>query len=167
MLTTRQLTACFAGLVAGILGLTNLAGFALYLGTALATGLTVAAAKCGGNLARFSVQAHAASGPLGAAHVSAWRAWTELMGLGQENLLGFLLFWIGGYALVHGESGRSDGGAARRGAQLTRSVRLSCAGCTRWERGRRARRPGERRKETTMYHYLRAARAASALCDGP
>lgn len=31
-----------------------------------------------------------------------------LMGLGQENLLGFLLFWIGGYALIHGESSVSE-----------------------------------------------------------
>ncbi len=28
-----------------------------------------------------------------------------LTGLGQENLLGFLLFWIGSYALIHGEWG--------------------------------------------------------------
>jgi hypothetical protein len=31
-----------------------------------------------------------------------------LSGLGQEGLLGFLLFWIGGYALIHGTSRRVD-----------------------------------------------------------
>ena len=31
-----------------------------------------------------------------------WKGWWSLLGIGQENLLGFLLFWIGGYALIHG-----------------------------------------------------------------
>ena len=35
----------------------------------------------------------------------AWRAWWALTGMGQENLLGFLLFWIGSYALIHGWCG--------------------------------------------------------------
>lgn len=106
-IANHQLTACFAGLVAGVLGLTNLAGFGLYLLTAIVTGLTIAAVKMHGNVGRYAVQAHASSGPLGAANVSAWRGWVETMGLGQENLLGFLLFWIGGYALVHGELSQS------------------------------------------------------------
>ena len=44
-------------------------------------------------------------GPMGAegGSVKIWKGWWALMGLGQENLLGFLLFWIGGYALIHGE----------------------------------------------------------------
>lgn len=111
-LTTSQLTACFSGAIAGILGLTNLTGFALYLATAVATGLTVAAVKCNFNVGKYSPQAHSDAGPQGAVVVASWKGWVELMGLGQENLLGFLLFWIGGYALIHGECRR---GAERRG----------------------------------------------------
>lgn len=102
-LTPPQLTACFAGLVAGIIGLTNWSGFALYLLTSLASGATVAALKCHGNVGKYSPQAHASAGPQGAAQVVAWKGWLGVMGIGQENLLGFLLFWIGGYALIHGE----------------------------------------------------------------
>lgn len=40
----------------------------------------------------------------GGGGVSVMKGWWALMGLGQENLLGFLLFWIGSYALIHGES---------------------------------------------------------------
>ncbi|WOO84151.1 uncharacterized protein LOC62_05G007672 [Vanrija pseudolonga] len=99
--SVATLTACFSGAIAGILGLTNLTGFALYLATAVATGVTVAAVKCNFDVGKYSPQAHSDAGPQGAVVVASWKGWVELMGLGQENLLGFLLFWIGGYALIH------------------------------------------------------------------
>lgn len=43
------------------------------------------------------------AGP-GAADAKAWKGWLGLLGVGQENFLGFLLFWIGSYALIHGGS---------------------------------------------------------------
>ncbi|BEJ14946.1 hypothetical protein CspHIS471_0407130 [Cutaneotrichosporon sp. HIS471] len=95
------LTSCFAGLVAGVLGLPNLSGFALYLSTAILTGLTSAALKCGMDVGRYVPDAHASAGPLGASKASTWRGWLGVTGISGENLLGYLLFWIGGYALVH------------------------------------------------------------------
>jgi hypothetical protein len=101
---TEQLTSCFSGLVAGILGLTNLSGFALYLLTAVVNGLVVGFLKCGGgNVGKYVPAAHGGAGPQGAAKVNIWSGWAGVMGLGTETLLGFMLFWIGGYALVHGE----------------------------------------------------------------
>ncbi|CAK9780981.1 unnamed protein product [Cutaneotrichosporon oleaginosum] len=94
------LTSCFAGLVAGVLGLPNLSGFALYLATSLLTAVACAL-KCGLDVGRYVPDAHAGAGPLGAAKVRAWRGWMGVSGISGENLLGFLLFWIGGYALVH------------------------------------------------------------------
>jgi len=106
-----QLAACFSGLVAGILGLTNFSGFALYLLTSVLSAVTVAALKCGGDVGKFVPQSHSgAAGQPGAAAgggggIKTWKGWWALLGLGQENMLGFLLFWIGTYALIHGESG--------------------------------------------------------------
>ncbi|GMK53859.1 hypothetical protein CspeluHIS016_0104450 [Cutaneotrichosporon spelunceum] len=94
------LTSCFAGLVAGVLGLQNLSGFALYLATALLTALA-SAFKCNMDVGRYVPDAHASPGPLGAVKPSIWRGWLGVAGISGENLLGFLLFWIGGYALVH------------------------------------------------------------------
>ncbi|WVQ79359.1 hypothetical protein IAT38_001456 [Cryptococcus sp. DSM 104549] len=109
------LSACFSGLIAGILGLTNSSGFLLYLLSSAFTALTLAAFKCNFNLARYVPQAQdlSAGRPAagaggkqakgkgkGAGGVS-WKGWFALAGIGQENLLGFLLFWIGSYALIH------------------------------------------------------------------
>jgi hypothetical protein len=79
------------GALSGILGLTNFSGFIFYFATAIASAAVVAVVKCKGDVKRFVPQAH---GPAG---VSAPKAWLALMGLGQENLLSFLLFWIGFY----------------------------------------------------------------------
>lgn len=103
------MAACFSGLVAGVLGLTNLSGFFLYLGTAASSALTTALLNCrGGQIGRYVPAAHGVTNPAapGGAQgqVKAWKGWLALTGLGQENLLGFLLFWIGGYALIHGSS---------------------------------------------------------------
>lgn len=107
-----QLAACFSGLVAGILGLTNQYGFLLYLLTSSLSALTVALLKCQGNIGKYVPQAHSGAQPApggtvsGGGKVSTLKGWWALMGLGQENLLGFLLFWIGSYALIHGEQPR-------------------------------------------------------------
>ena len=106
---TEQLAACASGLVAGILGLTNFYGFALYILTALASAITVAVIKCDMDIGKCVPQAHGVTigaGPVGVGGggVVAWKGWWALAGLGQENLLGFLLFWIGSYALIHGQS---------------------------------------------------------------
>lgn len=69
------------------------------------SGVTVAAVKCHGDVAKYSPWAHAGAGPQGASETSLWKGWLGITGMGQENLLGFLLFWIGGYALMHGEYG--------------------------------------------------------------
>ena len=87
--------------MAGILGLTNLTGFALYLFTSLFSALSVGLLKCNLQVGKYVPQAHTNPGRFGGPRD--WRAWLTLTGLGQENLLGFLLFWIGSYALVHGE----------------------------------------------------------------
>jgi len=44
------------------------------------------------------------NGAGGGGAITIWRGWFSLLGIGQENFLGFLLFWIGGYALIHGMS---------------------------------------------------------------
>lgn len=109
-LTPLQLAACFSGLIAGILGLTNFSGFLLYLLTSLLSALSIASLKCGFDVSKYVPQAHGAgAGGQGttvsaAGEVRGWKGWVGLLGLGQENLLGFLLFWIGSYALIHGES---------------------------------------------------------------
>ncbi|WVQ96124.1 hypothetical protein IAU59_003226 [Kwoniella sp. CBS 9459] len=101
------LSACFSGLIAGLLGLTNLSGFFLYVLSAAFTSLVLGALKCNFNISRYVPQANSAigsgvpgaegSGPKG----QEWKGWWALSGIGQENLLGFLLFWIGSYALIH------------------------------------------------------------------
>lgn len=102
-----QLSACFSGLVAGILGLTNIPGFLLYLLTALSCAGINAGLKCGFDVPKYVPQAHSASAMAGGqpGKQSRWRGYLALSGIGQEGVLGFLLFWIGGYALIHGTSG--------------------------------------------------------------
>jgi hypothetical protein len=111
--TDIQLSACFTGFVIGILGITNWRGFAFYALTSLFSAYLISALKCGFDVAKFVDQ-----GPKAVARRASrsttekgaegggvdWKGWLGLMGVGQENVLGFLLFWIGGYALIHGES---------------------------------------------------------------
>ncbi|KAK1923480.1 hypothetical protein DB88DRAFT_491383 [Papiliotrema laurentii] len=105
--STATLAACFSGLVAGILGLTNQYGFLLYLLTSFLSASTTALIKCKGDIGRYVPQAHSGMAGVpgqmggGGGGVSMWKGWLGLMGIGQENLLGFLLFWIGSYALIH------------------------------------------------------------------
>ncbi|KAI9639041.1 uncharacterized protein MKK02DRAFT_22113 [Dioszegia hungarica] len=105
-----RLSACFTGLVIGILGITNWRGFAFYALTSLGSAYLVSALKCGFNVSKYidqgpkaAAEAEAQAGGKGAVAGVGWKGWLGLMGVGQENVLGFLLFWIGGYALIHGE----------------------------------------------------------------
>ena len=96
--------------MAGILGLTNLTGFALYILTSISSAATVALLKCNLDIGKYVPQAHGVSvvgAPTGGGGggIKVWKGWFALTGLGQENLLGFLLFWIGTYALIHGKFG--------------------------------------------------------------
>lgn len=71
--------------------------------------------KCGGlsagEMVKYVPQAHAGSAGVamgqsqaqGGQQTTPWKGWLALSGVGQEGFLGFLLFWIGGYALIHGE----------------------------------------------------------------
>jgi hypothetical protein len=94
-----QLSACFTGLVIGILGITNWRGFAFYLFTSLVSAFLVSALKCDFNISKYVDQGPKATpGRIGV------RGWLGLMGIGQENGVAFLLFWIGGYVLIHGKS---------------------------------------------------------------
>ncbi|WVO23182.1 uncharacterized protein IAS62_004527 [Cryptococcus decagattii] len=103
------LSACFSGLIAGILGLTNTSGFLLYLLSSVATAAAIGSLKCGFDLRRYVPGAQVQgmrqrvnkSSEVKESGKYAWRGWWALLGLGQENLLGFLLFWIGSYALIH------------------------------------------------------------------
>nr|XP_018260160.1 uncharacterized protein I303_07077 [Kwoniella dejecticola CBS 10117]OBR82318.1 hypothetical protein I303_07077 [Kwoniella dejecticola CBS 10117] len=102
--------ACFSGLIAGLLGLTNLYGFALYILTSVFTSIILLLVKCNGDVTRYVAQAHSNltnGGPAGesasttGARGKSWKGLWALSGIGQENLLGFLLFWIGSFALIH------------------------------------------------------------------
>ncbi|WVQ75118.1 hypothetical protein IAR50_004727 [Cryptococcus sp. DSM 104548] len=107
------LSACFSGLIAGILGFTNSHGFLLYLISSLITALIVGTVKCGSDLQRFvpgaqpqgkkvtSSTVKTEAGAKDGAIRASLNGWWSLSGIGQENLLGFLLFWIGSYALIH------------------------------------------------------------------
>jgi hypothetical protein len=80
----------------------------VYILTSALSALSIGMLKCAWNVGKFVPQAHLGGGSQpgggsGGAGVSVWKGWFGLLGLGQENFLGFLLFWIGGYALIHGE----------------------------------------------------------------
>nr|XP_031859746.1 uncharacterized protein CI109_004818 [Kwoniella shandongensis]KAA5526818.1 hypothetical protein CI109_004818 [Kwoniella shandongensis] len=107
------LSACFSGLISGILGLTNLSGFFLYLLSSFITAITLAALKCSFDIQRYVAESHPPPGSVSTSSltkggagkrgtgIGGWKGWLALSGIGQENLLGFLLFWIGSYALIH------------------------------------------------------------------
>lgn len=97
------LTSVFSGTLAGILGLLNFSGFLLYLSASLFQAGVVALLKCRNartgkvDLERFLPSLHDVNNDT----VKGWRltgkAIWSLMAVGQENLLTFLLFWIGFY----------------------------------------------------------------------
>nr|XP_019043388.1 hypothetical protein I302_07965 [Kwoniella bestiolae CBS 10118]OCF22318.1 hypothetical protein I302_07965 [Kwoniella bestiolae CBS 10118] len=111
-----QLSACFSGLISGILGLTNLSGFCLYLLSSVFTSVVLLVLKCNFNVKRYIPQSHSNSSPpggdpQGGGKSRDWKGYWALTGINQENLLGFLLFWIGSFALIHGELGSFLGSA--------------------------------------------------------
>ncbi|GAA5904119.1 hypothetical protein JCM5296_000338 [Sporobolomyces johnsonii] len=80
----KSTTACIAGATAGLLGLTNLVGFAFFFLTALLVGGAFATVNCAGQPARYFVTARE---PL-------------VSGL-LENLFSYVLFWTLFYSLVY------------------------------------------------------------------
>jgi hypothetical protein len=107
------LTSVFSGTLAGILGLLNFSGFFLYFFAAFFNAAVIAVLKCRNektgkiDLERFLPSLHdvnsSSSSSAAAASTKGWnfrltgRALWSLMAVGQENLLTFLLFWIGFY----------------------------------------------------------------------
>ncbi|KAJ7475754.1 hypothetical protein FB451DRAFT_1397158 [Mycena latifolia] len=82
--TVKFLAACFAGAVAGILGLQNWAGFALFVASTLLTSLCIQSINCRGHPAKYI--------PGG---------WTGLINPGQDNASTFILVWTLFYGIVH------------------------------------------------------------------
>lgn len=74
--TTKFTAACFAGAVAGILGLQNWAGFVLFIVTTLGTAGVLHAANCKGKPKKYFQ-----GGAL------------ELLNPGQDNAFTFVLVW--------------------------------------------------------------------------
>jgi hypothetical protein len=96
------LTSVFSGTLAGILGLLNLNGFFLYFFASLFNAGTIALLKCRNErtgkveLERFLPSLHDVNEGLKGWRLTVKALW-NLMAVGQENLLTFLLFWIGFY----------------------------------------------------------------------
>lgn len=74
--TVKFLSSCFAGAVAGILGLENWTGFALFIASTLLTSVCIYAVNCNGKPAKYI--------PGGLA---------ELVNPGQDNIFTFVLVW--------------------------------------------------------------------------
>lgn len=81
--TINFLSSCFAGAVAGVLGLENWLGFALFVFTTLFSSACVYL-KCKGRPSKY-----VAGGVL------------ELLNPGQENIFSFILAWTLFYGIVH------------------------------------------------------------------
>lgn len=99
------LSAVFSGTLAGILGLLNFNGFILYFVASAFTAGVVAVLKCTNgrgqvDLKRVLPTLHdgkiRGKGGMGVLRQRLKEGWT-LMAVGQENLLTYLLFWIGFY----------------------------------------------------------------------
>ncbi|KAG2013005.1 hypothetical protein CC2G_009948 [Coprinopsis cinerea AmutBmut pab1-1] len=76
LLNVKFLSACFAGAAAGILGLENLHGFALFLASTVLTSLCVGVVNCKGRVGKY---VHG--------------GWAELVNPGQDNAFSFVLVW--------------------------------------------------------------------------
>lgn len=74
--SVKFFSSCFAGAVAGILGLENWHGFALFAASLLSTSFVIYAINCKGYPAKYL------SGGLG-----------ELVNPGQDNIFTFILVW--------------------------------------------------------------------------
>ena len=82
MTSVKFLSACFAGAVAGILGLENWLGFALFLSSTLLTSACIYVINCRGKPSRYL------QGGI-----------TELVNPGQDNAFTFVLVWTLFYGL--------------------------------------------------------------------
>ncbi|CUA68918.1 hypothetical protein RSOLAG22IIIB_08163 [Rhizoctonia solani] len=81
----KFVSSCFAGAVAGILGLQNFYGFLLFAVSLLATGGAVARL----NMKGLRIKRYAPGG------------WSDLLNPGQENIFSFVLLWTLFYGIVH------------------------------------------------------------------
>jgi len=86
--TTKFLSACFAGSVAGILGLQNFHGFLLFAFACLLSSAFVAVRN----------------GSVGGIERKVHGGWTELVNPGTDNAAAFVLVWTLFYGVVHGMS---------------------------------------------------------------
>jgi ER membrane protein complex subunit 6 len=84
LMNVKFVAASFAGAVAGVLGLENWLGFALFLSSTFLTSATIFLVNCKGNPAAYI--------PGGLA---------ELVNPGQENVFTFLLVWTLFYGMPH------------------------------------------------------------------
>lgn len=82
--TVKFLSSCFAGAVAGILGLENWQGFVLFLVSLLLTGACTYVVNCKGRPAKYV--------PGGV---------RELVNPGQDNVFSFVLVWTLFYGMLH------------------------------------------------------------------
>lgn len=89
--SVKFLSSCFAGAVAGILGLENWHGFALFAASVLSTSFVIYAINCKGKPAKYL------SGGLG-----------ELVNPGQDNTFTFILVWTLLYGVFYCWSGGGE-----------------------------------------------------------
>ncbi|KAJ8087223.1 hypothetical protein PQX77_011738 [Marasmius sp. AFHP31] len=82
--TVKFLSAAFSGAVAGILGLQNYAGFALFIVSTLWSALCMYLVNCRGKPQKY-VQG----------------GWKDLVNPGQDNAFTFVLVWTLFYGIVH------------------------------------------------------------------
>lgn len=97
--SVKFLSSCFAGAVAGILGLENWLGFALFIASIVSTSFIIYAINCRGKPAKYL------PGGLG-----------ELVNPGQDNIFTFILVWT----LFYGAHFRLFRRSTRIYATLTR-----------------------------------------------
>ncbi|KAF9030459.1 hypothetical protein BDZ89DRAFT_1064661 [Hymenopellis radicata] len=84
LITVKFLSACFAGAVAGILGLENWTGFALFLVSTLFTSFCIHTINCRGAPSKYLP-----------------RGVSDLINPGQDNAFTFVLVWTLFYGIVH------------------------------------------------------------------
>ncbi|THU97279.1 hypothetical protein K435DRAFT_778153 [Dendrothele bispora CBS 962.96] len=82
--TIKFFSACFAGAVAGILGLQNLSGFALFVFSTAFTSFTIWSINCGAKPVKYV--------PGG---------WKSMVNPGTDNAFTFVLVWTLFYGIVH------------------------------------------------------------------
>ncbi|KIY68418.1 hypothetical protein CYLTODRAFT_421642 [Cylindrobasidium torrendii FP15055 ss-10] len=85
LMTVKFIASCFAGAVAGVLGLENWSGFALFLVSTLFTSLCIHVINCKGSPSNYLPQ-----------------GLSDLLNPGQDNAFTFVLVWTLFYGIVHG-----------------------------------------------------------------